>query len=322
MARPLSIAIVLLAAAAAANAQTGPSLMIRPWVELSQANPAVEADQNVLVMPGAEGERGYDASISIYETTARWRLDPAAEHSVTVGFQQTIVDGGSNAVIDLRNRVNQSVAIGIPLAQTDDGWQFALTAGIGYAGNNAYNDGDAWYGLGSFIVSKKLDESSSLQVLLAYDGNRSLWPDVPLPAVSYNKKVNDQLAYSLGLPYSSVVWRPIEKLTLAASYVLPTSARASATYELLDTLDVFASYDRALYVFHDNNLSGTRRVFFSHQRVEGGLRWRPCEYVDGVIAGGLAFEQEYQRGYDVRDLHNSAGLDDAPYVRFAVNVRF
>ncbi len=307
---------------AAASAQTGPALMIRPWVQTDAFRPAVEAAQEAIVMPDAEGERGYDAAVSIYETIARWRLEPQAEHSVSVGFEQSIIDGGSNAVIDLRNRVNQSLAIGVPLAWTDDGWEFALTAGFGYAGNNAYGDGDAWYGLGSFIATKRLDASSSLQLLLVYDGNRGLWPDTPLPAVAYNHQVNEQLAYTVGLPYSSLLWRPVDRLTLRASYVLPTSVTAGATYELFDWLDAFASFDRRLYVFHDNALSDHRRVFFEQQRIESGLRWKPCDYAEAIVAAGLAFEQEYQTGYDVRDLHDSAGLDDEIYMRFGVNLKF
>ncbi len=303
-------------------AQTSPMLMIKPWVQNETVNPVVEASQDAIFMPSVEGDANYDRNISIYETAARWRLDNQAEHSVTLGFEQTIIDGGRSGRIDLRNRVDQSLAVGIPLGETDEGWKFAMTAGFGYAGNNAYGDGDAWYGLGSFIASKQLDQNTSLQLLLVYDGNRSIFPDVPLPAVSYNVRHDDQLFYSLGLPFSTVVWTPMENLTVRATYVIPFSVNASATYRLIEDLDVYVSYDRAMYTFHDNNRHNQQRVFFSHHRVEGGVKWWSCDYAEFIVAGGIAFAQEYETGYHALDLDNGADLDNAPYIRLSLDMRF
>jgi hypothetical protein len=65
-------ALLVLLTAAVASAQTSPVLMIRPWQNFEAGGPAVEVSQDAMVMPSVEGSTGYDASTSIYETSARW----------------------------------------------------------------------------------------------------------------------------------------------------------------------------------------------------------------------------------------------------------
>src|SRR5690606_4133680 len=114
----------------------------------------------------------------------------------------------------------------------DAQWQLGVFGGLGYAGNNAFGDHEAYYALADVVLDYSLDDVSDWQFFLSYKGNRAYLPDVPLPAVAYYNRRNDALHYALGLPASSVVWRPAAQWTVHGRYLLPITVEAAVEYAL------------------------------------------------------------------------------------------
>ena len=226
------------------------------------------------------------------------------------------------------NFVDTSVAFGVGLIDYE-GWLGGITFGIGYAGAGAYDDGNAYYGKADFVIGRKLDETTSIGFVIDYDGNRSAYPDVPLPGFAYTKQYDKNLSYTLGFPFSSVTWKPDpattldHQLTIEARYQIPDAFDARIDYELIKEVGVYASYAQRYEAFKWDQLAdGGDRVLFQQSRVEGGVIWRPLEQLTLTGAIGYAFAQEFNVGFDVRDQDRIAKPSDEPYLRVGLEFKF
>ena len=215
---------------------------------------------------------------------------------------------------------DQSIGFGTPIGVSGD-WFFGIAGGLGYAGNTPFNDSSAWYGKGTFIAGRELGEDSSLIFALDYNGNRTVYPDIPVPAVAYTKRIHPTLLAVAGFPFSSIRWEPVEKLTIEIMYSIPDSFDARIGYDITDAWRVFASYEGRREAFTITDYDDHDRLFFEQRRVEAGVRWQPARYVALVAAGGYAFNQEFSQGWDMRDTEEVADVSDEAYVRVGIEYR-
>ncbi len=315
MKRLILTAAVCTLCSASALAQTGPDLLLMPW-----QNAFIELKQDVVLLRDAQTDTGVDSHLNIFETRARFRHNETRQ-SIKFGFQQTYIDTSIHGPGVDDDVLIQSFAVGVPLTDWN-GWEIGVTAGFGYAGNSPYADGDAWFGKASIVGSYDIDGFSSLMLLLNYDGNRTIFPDLPLPGIVYNREIDDQFRISLGVPYSSFAWTPNEKWRIDLTYFIPYNFDASVRYHLFDDLSLFGSYERRIFAYHLETQRDNDRTFLEHDRIEGGIEWRPCENFEVTVAGGYAFNQEIYRGFDVRSERDAVELDEEPYIRVNFAIRF
>jgi len=308
----LATALVVALASLPAHAQTGPELMLKPFAE----GQTIEMQSDLIFIDNTSAGGGASGDIGVYDAQARWKLTGEDEHDITVGASATCLDmEGGDELID------QNIAVGFSVGEVS-GWQLDAIAGVGHTGNNAYKDGQALYGMGDLIFTKQLDETSSVQVFVSYDGNRSVFPDVPLPGIAYNKQVSDELSYTLGLPRNSLTWRPADNARVDIVYGIPTAFRVRAEYDVHETVCVFvAAFNRCDAFVVDGDIDN-RRVFFEQYRAEAGVQWKPCANFSVEVAGGYAFEQRLKRGFDTRSDDTGATLSDEPYLKIGTSISF
>jgi hypothetical protein len=263
-------------------------------------------------------------ALTWYEGAGRVNLATLHEPGAAAGFKLHYLDfdadGAAGSVVP-DELTHQSLGAGAWLGEWT-GWQIGVTAGAGYAGNEPYEDGDAWYAHANLVARHQVDDNSHWFVTLNYDQSRTIFPDVPLPGVGYQRRVSDRLIYTLGLPFSTVFWRPTEALFINASYLPPFDGQVKVTYAISRQVRLFGGYESNLLAFHTEPQRKNDRTFFEQRRVEGGVKWLPCDYAEFVLAGGLAFDQQLSRGFDARDLNDEIELDDEPYIRGGITVRF
>ncbi|MFI4862073.1 MAG: hypothetical protein ACIAXF_15510 [Phycisphaerales bacterium JB063] len=306
-----------------AAAQTGPELMLLPWQEgqIAQLNGRVSTQDT-------ETDRvDFDLDLTRYVASGRFRLSPGSEHDPAIGFRYTHLDLNTADPMLPSRLVDVSVALGGQLGTTDFGldwgdWQVGYTVGVGYAGDVPFHDGDAWYALGSLFAVQTIDRDTQWIVALQYDGNRAFLPDIPLPSVTYRARYNEQLTYALGFPFSSLTWKPDDRWTVLLRTALFISVTARVEFEPTDGLVLYAAYEREVDAFQLDGDDSSRRLIFSQQRVEAGVRYTIYDNTTLTAAVGYAFAQEFERGYDSRDTTTVRDLDDAVYVRVGVEVGF
>lgn len=321
-------AVLAMGLPVAAWAETGASLMLRPFAPDTTMD--LTADVAVFAQTDNADTSARHTQLTIQEISARYELtlDASAPPgrrdlpvSPVVGYQHTYFHINSTEPRLPGQLFDQSVAIGATVYRTET---FALLAsvGIGYAGTTPYADSDAIYGKADVVARFTLDSQSMLDLALSYAGNRSIWPDIPLPGIAYVRTSADRsLRYSLGIPYSYVMWKPTQTLTLNMSWLPMYNFSASATQELYENLAIYADFSSRTDAFQYTDTRGDR-LLFEQRRLEGGVIFKPSGHVSLTAAVGYAFSQEFSLGYDSRDDNGFVKLDPAPYVRFGVEVGF
>ena len=319
--RSLTIPAVLIfsLAVSTAMAQTGPTLLFKPWNEGSR----FEIDAQATIFNTGETDSGADDEIDlqIYESSGRFRLNDEKASPFAVGYQFYYLNIDTSDAALPQRLVDQQVAIGAELFQCD-GWAVSLIGGLGFASSNSFNDSDALYARGDIVATKQLDEFSSLQLGLNYDGNRSIFPDIPLPGIAYSRKVSETFRYMIGLPFSSFYWQPADRWYLKGNISPSLTMDIELGCEVVDGVTLFGAFRNEFHAFHVADDDENRRVFFEQKLIEAGIRWQPSPSCEIFLVGGFAFDQEFTRGWDVRDTDNVRDLSDEPFIRIGGRIRF
>ncbi|HWB55092.1 MAG TPA: hypothetical protein VG722_12900 [Tepidisphaeraceae bacterium] len=312
------IAAVIFASSAMSFGQTDVSLLLKSWADSTNT----EAHGDVLVFPEAHlGHSDQEIEMTEADSDGRFRLSSDLPLNPTLGYDWTMLNTtGDRGMIPERLQ-DLSVAAATPLFRTDHGF-VGLLAGVGYAGDEYFGNDSAWYGKGNLMYGRQLDKDSGLLLFVAYDGNRTLLPDVPIPGVAYANHANPDLQYTLGFPESSTTWRMFDGVKLSATWDFPDNFTANIGYKISNNLSFLLGYDNIDDAFHAANLPDNRRFFFLEQRVELKLIYSPVKDVDLTAGFGYAFARQFARGFDDRDLKRVYDIADRPYLRFGLNIRF
>jgi hypothetical protein len=311
--------LLFMCVASPARAQTGPDLLLKTW----DKDERVEASVNGMFLEnGHTKQEDADFRLSIYETEGRFRLIPGELASPRIGYEFSYFELHSNTRRLPDQLVNQSLAVAVPVGVYDK-WLFGLSLGLGYAGEAPFGDGDAWYGRGTFVAFRELDKSSAIAFVLDYDGNRTILPDVPLPGFAYLKQLDPNVKVTVGLPVSSIEWKPIEHLELNLEYLLPYDVSARVGYEFAPGLTAYGLLGQRRDAWHWDALKNNNdRLFFQQQRAELGLTWKPCPNAGLTAAVGYAWGGEFTKGFDTRDDDLVTKISDGPYARLELSIHF
>jgi hypothetical protein len=302
-----------------ARAQTNSALLVTEFPK----EQFVRATANAVFLEGGHAkDTDEDLRLSIYETQGMFRIKPGTLESPRIGYNFTYLDvhSGFDGLPD--RLIDQSVAVGFPIAKYQD-WIIGASVGVGYAGDSFFGDGDAYYGLGSLAAFKQFDDTSALVFVLDYDGNRTFLPDIPLPGVAYIKRIGDQLQMTLGLPVSSIRWEATEQLNIEIGFSIPDDVRVDIGYEVLPHVTLFGRGRQAREAFFEDGLIGNRdRIIFEQRRAEAGVRYQPCKAFNVDLAVGYAWGGEFSQGFDARDTEEITDISDEPYIRAGLELRY
>ena len=300
-----------------AAAQVSSALILLPW------------DEGVLVQNRNSLDAGYDGEtertktdVELTRFTSVGRVRPSPEQSRwAVGWTVSHLDIDTSDPLLPERLAQQAVAVGVQLGQWED-WRVGGTIGVGYAGNTPWNDGDAYYGIASLAASKRLDSGAMLSVILDYDGNRGVFPDIPLPGFTYANRYDEQLSYALGFPVNSVTWTPDDKWTVTGRWIVPFAFTVDAEYALTEDVDLFAGYRGESTGYWLQGDDRNRRLFYEQRRVEAGAKWRVLPRGELAGAVGYLFDQSFERGFDSRDVDTVRDLSDEVFFRIGLNFTY
>ena len=319
--RTVSAALLTLLVCNLARAQTGATLLVAPFPKEQFTD-----SRGSWLYEDAGHVKGSDESLRLafYETAGRVRLIPGNLTSPRAGWEIQYIDVRGDPSVLPGQLTDESVGVAFPVAKVDE-WVFGVALGAGYAGASPFGEGGAWYGKATAIAFRQFSENDGLVIVLDYDGNRTFFPDIPLPGVAYTKRVSPSLFYVIGLPLTSVTWKPFEKLSVEAGWYPIESFHAAVGYEFTPHWSAFGSLDYRSSAFTLDDLRGNDRLFFQQRRAEVGLRFAPRhqrETLAFTAAAGYAWGQEFSVGFDSRRTDELADVSDEPYVRVGFEVKF
>lgn len=208
----------------------------------------------------------------------------------------------------------------------DDQWSIAWGLGLGYAGDGFFEMSEGYYGTAGVSGIYQIDDRSSIAFFLDYDGNRTYFPDVPLPGFAYTLTLEDpNLTLVFGFPFSSVTIKPIEALALEGS-IAPGEYELSAIYTFIPELSLETSLRQTTFAFHSDDVVSdyrrSRRVFLSQNTLEAMLHYQPTDWASLRFGAGYAFGQEISFGFDTRHDATVYELKDAPFVALEAQLSF
>lgn len=304
--------------AISARAQTDQSLLLNPWN--GPGSTEVQAAFRWTPDSVPRGSAG-NSSLAEYASRGRVRLDDSHELNPVLGF-----DAFGLSLRDRSGRVpsgltDSSIAFASPITEIDD-WFVGMGAGAGYAGDRGLANSDAWYGKGAVTVGREFADGSALAIWVEYDGNRVLFPDVPLPGIAYADKIDESFEYVLGFPDSYFAWRPTETLEISIEWALPFTIDASIEQELGHGFSIVGSFVDQTHQFHAGRLRGIDRLMFNERRLEIGLYWSPDPRVRIGAIVGYAFDRDFSVGFDDRNADHLVGLPDRPVFSVQATIGF
>lgn len=304
-------------------AQSGPELLLKPMDKDLRFDGDVSASY-FFQRPAPEAGDGESIQLQRYIADGRLRLVPGWEADPRVGVSYNQLDLG-HAVPGLSKQYEDlSMSVGTGIAKYQ-GWVAGLTVGAGYAGADAFGDGNGYYGTATLLVGRQIDDNTSIGVALDYNGNRTFKPDIPLPGLVFTKNLPERnLELSVGFPFAYGRWRPFEPLLLEVNFTFPGFVGGRVSYDVVKGVGLYASVAQRIDAYHDPELadSGERRVFFYQNLIEGGIRLSINDKLTALFAGGYAYEQDFRYGYDTQNDHEITQIGDGPYVRLEGQFRF
>jgi hypothetical protein len=311
---------LILFGASTALAQSGPALLIKPWPKEQFIESSTDA---LFFFDSKVRENGESYNLNTYESIGRIRLLPGNIASPRIGYDLTYMDIRSDDPRIPRHLSDQSVGAGFAFAKFD-GWIAGATLGVGYAGDTPFADGGAWYGKATIVLGKEINENHTLGVALDYDGNRTFMPDVPLPGIEYSFKLPERsLQLVVGAPVNALIWDGMDKVKVEITYTMLSRLDARVSYELMHHISIFGRLETRETAFRLDELEEIHdRLMYYQRRVELGVFWTPYKFLNVVMAGGYSFNQEFGTGWDSRGNDTFARIDDTPYGRFGLELRF
>jgi len=203
-------------------------------------------------------------------------------------------------------------------------WIWGVTASLGSASNEPFQAGDAFDGILGGLLRIPHKKQNAWLFFLYFATNREFLNYVPLPGAGYWWEPSDKFRAVVGIPFASLAYKPIEKLSLDLGYFPVRNIHAKGTYKITRFLNVFGGFDwRNQRYFRADREDNNQRIFYYEKRVGGGFRLGVATGVVLTFQGGWAFDRFYFEGEDYGDRDgNMIDVADSPYGTVKIGARF
>jgi hypothetical protein len=203
-------------------------------------------------------------------------------------------------------------------------WIWGVNASIGSASNEPFQAGDAFDGTLGGLLRIPHKERNAWLFFLYFATNREFLNYVPLPGAGYWWEPSDSFRAVIGVPFVSLAYNPIEKLSLDLSYFPVRNIRVEGKYRISWPLTLFAGFDwRNQRYFRADRDNNDERIFYYEKRIAGGLRVGVTKQIALTFEGGWAFDRFYFEGEEYGDRgQNMIDVDDSPYGAVKIGGRF
>ncbi|HEX8523864.1 MAG TPA: hypothetical protein VF669_16540 [Tepidisphaeraceae bacterium] len=323
--RLVAAATLLLVGAGITQAQTDERLVVDPWPDKQWGQ---TFDHLLYQEQGhVRGEPGSQSNTQMFwwDSYGRFRFSSTDPNAFSLAYRYVTVnfDSRSPSLPDTLDKV--SLAAGLHLGEFQGG-RVGLVLGAGWSGDNPFGDVDGMFGLAHLTWEKALNDRDALVLSIDWDGGAAFLPDVPTPGFMYVHR-EDHGSFGVGYPRSFVRWDITDRLSAEAEYRVPYAIDAYLDYKIAGGFSVFGNVANWFEAFYLNDQPREDRFFQQMARAEVGVRYvNPNVFMgmslDAALSVGYAFEQNFYRGFDVRDLDKTAEISDEPYVALILRGTF
>lgn len=173
--------------------------------------------------------------------------------------------------------------------ELDNGWQAGGILSVGSASDEPFAGLREMTATAVAFLNVPSGDDDAWNFSLFYSPTSQL--PFPIPGVAYVWRASDRLEMKIGIPFS-VQYRPIETLTLSATYMPLTNVRLHARQQLGESWCAFAGYEvtNDTY-FLSERIDSDDRLYFFDQRVRVGLERKLLWGFSAEVAAGYVFDR-------------------------------
>jgi hypothetical protein len=298
-----------------------------PWASPTVGHVPYSAVYRVTWLPD-ESVRGQDAHFGLVSQDASvrfpfWQSD-RDELSGTVHVRAQLIHTG--AILPNTDQPFPDQLWDVRLGATyrhlfDNGWIAGGSFNFGSASNEPFHSiNELTVGLNAFLRVPSGEHNAWL-FSLSYSPTGEL--SFPIPGVAYMWVPNDDFRMNVGLPF--MVWyRPIEDVTLEASYMLLTTIHARATYRVCKPVRVYLGFDWSNESwFIVPRPDDKDRLFYYEKRLSVGAQTNLGHTFLFDVSTGYVFDREYFEGHNRNSSSfNRVDVGSAPLLSFQVQLRW
>ena len=210
------------------------------------------------------------------------------------------------------------------LHQFSNDWTGGLSVQVGSASDRPFENFNQMTIGATGSLRIPVRERDALILTLTYSNNSDFANNIPIPGIAYFWWPSDQFRALIGIPFAHLWWEPIDKLTVDLSYRLLYTVTGRVTYRFLPGWKAYAGYSLGNEsYFLAENPQDDDRLFYSEQRVYGGLAWILDRRLSVDLTSGLAFDRFYSVGQNFQQNQSlKLPVDAGPYVSLALQWRF
>ncbi len=207
----------------------------------------------------------------------------------------------------------------------DNAWILGGNVTFGSASDKPFHSEDELILHVTGLLRVPSGERNAWLVTLTYASDEEIlgYRHIPIPGLAYLYSPSDKFKAVIGFPFTSVEYKPIEQVTLEASYFPVRTFRARATWAIFRPLRVFLGFDAD----HDAYYLADRgdkddRLFYYEKRATGGIRF-DLRHVGIELTGGYVFDRFYFEGerYSERN-ENRFNVGDGTFVSARLSFRW
>jgi hypothetical protein len=212
-----------------------------------------------------------------------------------------------------------------PLGDGGDGWVAGGMVSVGSASDRPFDElRDTSASVNAF-VRMPLNEVHAWMFSLTYSSNSQVLANIPIPGVAYFYTPSDRFQASVGLPFASMNWRPLDDLSVQLSYGLLTNARARVNYRFLPQFRGYVGFDSSNEnFFRAERTDDQDRLYYNELKTSAGLQYDLGKAATLDLSGGYAFDRFYTEGhsFSFSGGNNRIDLGNAPFVKLQLQMRF
>ena len=205
----------------------------------------------------------------------------------------------------------------------DNDWIGGGSLTIGSASDKPFDSGDEIIAqlIGFLRVPHR--ERNAWFFTLIYSNDQEFLSGIPVPGVAYQWVPSETFNAVIGVPFSSIEWKPVEALTFEAQYFPVRRVRVRATWQIFRPLRAYAGFDwdSERHMLADRE-DEDKRLFYYEKRLTGGARF-DLKHVGVEVYGGYVFDRFYFLGESYSDRRKDRfDVEAGPFIGFRVGVRW
>jgi hypothetical protein len=157
-----------------------------------------------------------------------------------------------------------------------------------------------------------------------YSNTRDFLANFPVPGLGYLYRPSEEFSALIATGFASVQYRPMEKLTMTATYTLIRTVDVRVTYQITRPVRLWAGFDwtNERYLRADRQ-DADDRLFYYEKRVRVGATIGLAREFFTDVAVGYSFDRFYFEGEDYSDRHdNRVDVGSGPFAAVRVGARF